>query len=271
MRTLAVLLTILRDEIESAKYSKIKWNGYSMCGRLTHLQGIGTITMQEYHLVRAFLKSIRTTSGYWWQREDKESRIAFLNKSIESDIINNFEAMAKSKPKSNDFKGMVELKPESNATIDIVIDFFRRLIYMMLGGFLLAVVIFLMLFLTSRDCSAQQHQVTATVYHAVPEQTNSDPLHTASMFKLDLSNPYKHKIIAVSRDLLDEFPMGTKVRICGTGLYDGYYVVEDKMNKRWKNKIDILINEDMKIGKWDNVTMTKVRKFRCRNAGTKGI
>ena len=40
--------------------------------------------------------------------------------------------------------------------------------------------------------------VTATVYNAVPEQTNSDTSHTASMFKLDLKNPYKHRIIAVS-------------------------------------------------------------------------
>ena len=38
--------------------------------------------------------------------------------------------------------------------------------------------------------------VTATVYNAVVEQCNSDPGHTASMFELDLDNPYSHKIIA---------------------------------------------------------------------------
>ena len=100
-------------------------------------------------------------------------------------------------------------------------------------------------------------KVTATVYNAVPAQTNSDPGHTASMFKLDLSNPYKHRIIAVSRDLLIKFPMGTKVRVSGTK-YDGVYVVEDKMNKRYKKRIDILINVDMKIGKWGNVVITKI-------------
>ena len=100
-------------------------------------------------------------------------------------------------------------------------------------------------------------KVTATVYNAVPEQTNSDPGHTASMFKLDLSNPYKHRIIAVSRDLLIKFPMGTKVRVSGTN-YDGVYVVRDKMNKRYKKRIDILINVDMKIGKWNNVVITKI-------------
>lgn len=105
-------------------------------------------------------------------------------------------------------------------------------------------------------CTSQT-EVTTTVYNAVPEQTNSDPGHTASMFKLDLSNPYKHKIIAVSRDLLIEYPMGTKVRITGTR-YDGVYTVEDKMNKRYSKRIDILINSNMPIGKWECVELLKI-------------
>ena len=100
-------------------------------------------------------------------------------------------------------------------------------------------------------------EVVATVYNAVPAQTNSDPGHTASMFKLDLSNPYKHRIIAVSRDLLTKFPMGTKVKIEGTS-YDGIYTVNDKMNKRYAKRIDILINVEMRIGKWNNVKITKI-------------
>lgn len=106
---------------------------------------------------------------------------------------------------------------------------------------------------------SQIENVTVTVYHAVPEQCNNDPSHTASMFKLDLSNPYKHRIIAVSRDLLKKFPMHSKVRISGTKRYDGIYIVEDKMNKRWTKRIDILINKDMKIGKWKNVKITKIK------------
>ena len=101
-------------------------------------------------------------------------------------------------------------------------------------------------------------EVVATVYNAVPAQTNSDPSHTASMFKLDLSNPYKHKIIAVSRDLLKKFPMGTVVKIEGTS-YDGIYTVNDKMNKRYTKRIDLLINVGMRIGKWNNVTITKIK------------
>ena len=99
--------------------------------------------------------------------------------------------------------------------------------------------------------------VTATVYNAVPNQTNNDPGHTASMFELDLKDPYKHRIIAVSRDLLKEYPMGTYVRVSGTN-YDGIYQVQDKMNKRWQNRIDILINIDMPIGKWNKVKITKI-------------
>ena len=106
--------------------------------------------------------------------------------------------------------------------------------------------------------NANSDVVTCTVYNAVPAQTNSDPGHTASMFKLDLSNPYKHKIIAVSRDLLKKFPMGTRVKIEGTS-YDGTYTVNDKMNKRYTKRIDLLINVGMRIGKWNNVTITKIK------------
>lgn len=104
-----------------------------------------------------------------------------------------------------------------------------------------------------KDC---EEIVVATVYNATPSQCNNDPIHTASMYKLDLTNPYKHRIIAVSRDLLKKFPMGTIVFIKGTS-YDGLYQVQDKMNKRYKKKIDILINKDMKIGKWSNVKIIK--------------
>lgn len=106
-------------------------------------------------------------------------------------------------------------------------------------------------------------RVHATVYNAVEEQCNEDPEHTAFMFKLDLDDPYKHRIIAVSRDLLDKYPNGTKVCVRGTE-YDGIYTVRDKMARRSKHRgeikksIDILINVDMPIGSWKNVTITRV-------------
>lgn len=115
------------------------------------------------------------------------------------------------------------------------------------------IILFLLLSLNSND----EQVVTATVYNAVVEQCNEDPEHTAFMFKLDLNNPYKHRIIAVSRDLLEKYPNGSKVLITGTS-YDGIYTVRDKMNKRYTKRIDILINLDMKIGKWENVMIEKI-------------
>jgi len=105
--------------------------------------------------------------------------------------------------------------------------------------------------------STSQTIVVATVYNAEASQCNEDFLHTAWMFKLSPTNPFKHRIIAVSRDLIHEYPNGTKVRLEGTK-YDGVYTVRDKMNKRYTKRIDILINKDMKIGKWTNVKLYKL-------------
>ena len=117
----------------------------------------------------------------------------------------------------------------------------------------------ILLFVISLSCQSQESQkVHATVYNAVPEQTNSDPGHTAFMFELDLTNPYKHKIIAVSRDLLNKYPKGTQVQVSGTS-YDGIFIVMDKMNKRYTNRIDLLINQEMQIGNWPDATITKIK------------
>jgi len=102
--------------------------------------------------------------------------------------------------------------------------------------------------------------VTATVYHVVPEQTNEDPGHTASMFELDLEDPYGHRIIAVSRDLFKKgFKFKSKVLISCNCPYDGVWTVRDIMNKRFKNRIDFLINENMKQGKWNEVKLIKLQ------------
>jgi len=112
--------------------------------------------------------------------------------------------------------------------------------------------------LPATDITPKHSYVTATVYHAVPEQTNGDPAYTASMFKIDLNNPHRHRIVAVSRDLLVQYPFKTKVLISGAGKYDGVYTVRDVTSKRLTNRIDILINQGMSVGKWKNVRITKV-------------
>jgi 3D (Asp-Asp-Asp) domain-containing protein len=96
--------------------------------------------------------------------------------------------------------------------------------------------------------------VTATIYHATPEQTDSTPDITASNKKIDLSNPQKHRWIAVSRDLEAKgLTFGVKVKVTGAGNLDGIWTVQDRMHHRWLSRIDFLVNEEITGGKWENV------------------
>jgi 3D (Asp-Asp-Asp) domain-containing protein len=98
--------------------------------------------------------------------------------------------------------------------------------------------------------------VKATMYTIDPKQTDASPLVTASGFNLDPKNPKKHKIIAVSRDLIDSLGFGKRVRIENAGKYDGIYYVEDVMNRRFKKRIDILINPKEKAISIDSVKLS---------------
>ena len=101
--------------------------------------------------------------------------------------------------------------------------------------------------------------VTATVYHAVEGQCDDSPLVTASGAKIkSAESAYEYRYLAVSRDLLDVFPYGTMVEVSGCGELDGIYCVVDTMAKRFKGYVDILINPDMKVGKWEGVRIKKV-------------
>lgn len=84
--------------------------------------------------------------------------------------------------------------------------------------------------------------VKVTMYSTDPRQTDSSPYITASGFRLNKRNPKKHRIIAVSRDLKEKLNFGDTVMLEGTNGWDGEYIVHDLMNKRFKNRIDILIN-----------------------------
>jgi 3D (Asp-Asp-Asp) domain-containing protein len=100
--------------------------------------------------------------------------------------------------------------------------------------------------------------VTVTTYTATTNETDSTPLITASGFKLDSLNPAKHRIIAVSRDLKNKWKFGTRVKILNAGIYNGIYHIQDVMNKRFKNRIDILINSDGKHTKLENIKILKL-------------
>ena len=84
--------------------------------------------------------------------------------------------------------------------------------------------------------------VSLSTYKADTTETDSSPLVTASGLKLDSSNPKKHRVIAISRDLKALFAFGDKVILTNAGKFNGIWFVHDVMNKRYKNKIDILIN-----------------------------
>jgi 3D (Asp-Asp-Asp) domain-containing protein len=86
--------------------------------------------------------------------------------------------------------------------------------------------------------------VTATAYNSVREQTDDDPNVAAWGDRLRPGM----KSIAVSRDLLGKgLKRHAKVRIHGL---PGEYVVLDKMNERWENRIDIYMGEDTKAARY---------------------
>lgn len=94
------------------------------------------------------------------------------------------------------------------------------------------------------------YTVTLTAYNAVPAQTDSNPLETASGA---YSNP--EIIAARSRNLAEDLPFGTVIEIdgsntsstdtCGYGVVArriGYRVIADTMNARFTDRIDVLFD-----------------------------
>lgn len=89
--------------------------------------------------------------------------------------------------------------------------------------------------------------VTITKYNPVESQCDSDPTITADNSKIDLNllNSYKIRWMAVSRDLLDILSMGDTVSVVSPNQrINGNWVVHDVMNKRYSNRIDLLVPEN---------------------------
>jgi 3D (Asp-Asp-Asp) domain-containing protein len=101
--------------------------------------------------------------------------------------------------------------------------------------------------------------VTLTTYSPNEGETDSTPNVTASGFKIDVKNPKKHKIIAVSRDLKRKWKFNQKVRIRKAGKYNGVYTIKDVMNKRHKKRIDILVGLKEKPIKLKGVEVTLLK------------
>lgn len=91
--------------------------------------------------------------------------------------------------------------------------------------------------------------VTITAYTPSVNECDSDPQHTAIMTKP------KPGTIAISRDLLEAgWTFGKRVWIKNHGVF----VINDLMNKRYKNRIDIVMfdkNQAIQFGKRESIAV----------------
>ena len=95
-------------------------------------------------------------------------------------------------------------------------------------------------------------RVTATAYSSHRSQTDSTPFLAAWNNRIRPGM----KIIAVSRDMLTRYGLrnGSKVKIGGLS---GYYTVRDKMNKRYRKRIDIYMGVNRrKALRWGRRSVT---------------
>ena len=102
---------------------------------------------------------------------------------------------------------------------------------------------------------------TATIYNAVPEQCNEQPSVTASGRVIDLERVEDLRIVAMERTMMQRngIHYGDTILVKGAGVYDGEWVVEDTMSKRFagQDKVDFLVPEEVRTGRWDNVKIYK--------------
>lgn len=94
--------------------------------------------------------------------------------------------------------------------------------------------------------------VQVTVYNAVSEQTDEDPLITASGAHIDIEKVESGEIrwCAISRDLKGVYEFGDSIDlyIAENHPDNGIWIVNDLMNKRYTNSVDLLKTD--KYGKW---------------------
>ena len=100
--------------------------------------------------------------------------------------------------------------------------------------------------------------VTITTYNAVRSQCDRSPLITADGTKIDHRKVKsgEQRIVAISRDLLHDIPLGSVIYVEGHGKYE----VRDTMNSRFKHRIDILQHSSKKNFKKDKIKIKLVKK-----------
>lgn len=99
--------------------------------------------------------------------------------------------------------------------------------------------------------------VRATAYSSDVGQTDSSPFVTATGSRV------RPGVIALSRDLLRTFPYGSRVTLQDSaGILNGrVFIVEDTMNARLRNTIDVWMGSRSQAYQWGRrtVTITAVR------------
>ena len=97
-------------------------------------------------------------------------------------------------------------------------------------------------------------------------QCDRTPLVTASNSKIDKLKLHKQEIrwMALSRNLLKrwngKFHYGDTVIVnSGDREIDGFWIIKDSMNKRYRNYGDLLFDRGIrKLGKWRKVEISRV-------------
>lgn len=93
----------------------------------------------------------------------------------------------------------------------------------------------------SKPVSLVSFNAIGTVYWGVSSQTDDSPNKTASQKIFDPQNPPRY--VALSRDIEANYNLsfGDSLFIEGHPDINGWWIFEDRMNKRWCNKIDFLM------------------------------
>ena len=109
--------------------------------------------------------------------------------------------------------------------------------------------------------AARKLKVTVTMYHPVPEQTDSTPNITADGTVFRIENASDYRYIAVSQNMLIRnggfLDYGDWV-VVSAGEKSGLYQVRDTMHRRWINRIDILESPGVRPYKYNNASLQKL-------------
>ena len=109
--------------------------------------------------------------------------------------------------------------------------------------------------------AARKLKVTVTMYHPVPEQTDSTPNITADGTVFRIENASDYRYIAVSQNMLIRnggfLNYGDWV-VVDAGEKSGLYQVRDTMHRRWINRIDILESPGVRPYKYNNASLQKL-------------